>query len=343
MTDLRPWSPGRSSVSSSELLDLIEPGITSFHSHDPRRVMDGTAVTSALADLAARPGVTVGTLSDVYHRRATTGVRVDVDVDLVGACLLADSLTQAGIPASFFLLHTAGYAGWQQPHGWERHVCMAPAYEALAAAGEVGVHLDPWGLVDTHAVDGPAAVADELSWLRSLGLQIEGVSAHNAAPVHDRENFEVFREWQIDSPQLVRERSHPLPVGALSARDLGLTWCAGRPEAGRGPNASTWLSTPPPADPLRSEAWLWHQLHSGEYCHWRDDVDIWLLGDDRWAVSDRPRDRWLFDVPWCDVVALLDTRSADEARTESTIVSLHPLYIGWPNRSELRSEVTCLT
>lgn len=335
MSELEPWIAHPSSISAIDLFALVETSIRSFHDSHPSELFASARLLDVLAEIAALPGMTAGTVDDAYRGSANAAIRLDVDVDLLGACLFARALETARQRASFFVLPTAGYAGWRQPDGWHRHTCVAPAYLALQQAGEVGLHLDPWGLIDNHRIDGVAAVADELSWLRSLGVRVNGVSSHNAAPVHGRENVEVFAEWQLEPPVTGRARSTPLPAGALSAADLGLAWCAGRPAAGGGPQTADWLSTSIPADPLRSETWLWHQIHSGQYCRWRDDVDIWLLGNDRWAVSDRRRDSWHFNISSAAVVSLLASRTAEAVATEVVAITLHPLYIGWDDRPPL--------
>lgn len=326
-----PYDVAASTITRESLMDLVSDGCEAFRSQATFGAMDLGHLVRCLDELSSLPATRLGTVGQVADRTANTAIRVDVDMDLPHAVALSTALRAASIPATFYLLHTAGYYGWVQGSRFERHATVADDYRRLAACGEIGLHLDPFGLFETHDIDGLAAVRTELDWLRSLGIAIDGVSAHNAAPVHGRENFEVFSDWVLDAPDGFASNVEAL-VGQLDATELGITYLAGSPLPGHGgESALLYLAESAPSATLQDETWMRSYLHDMPYCRWGDDVRVWLIGDDRWIISaDSPGTDplasapvWDFDVDW----ATVRSRLRDRAAEQSAVVTLHPIYI----------------
>ena len=49
---------------------------------------------------------------------------------------------------------------------------------------EIGLHIDPLGVLCEHGVDGVEAMRTELAWIRSHGASVSGVVAHNSAAAY---------------------------------------------------------------------------------------------------------------------------------------------------------------
>ena len=320
------YDVAESTISYEALRGLVTDGCQAFRSQATFGAMDLERIVACIDDLRSMPSARLATVGAVASMTANTAVRVDVDMDLPHAVALGEALSARSIPATFYLLHTAGYYGWVQVGRFERHEIVAADYLRLAACGEVGLHLDPFGLYETHGLDGLAAVRVELDWLRSLGIELDGVSAHNAAPVHGRENFEVFDDWAFDPIDGFEPQVEPL-VGQLNAAQLGVAYLAGSPTAGSGGTAArAYLTESTPGATLQDEAWMRTYLHDAPYCRWGDDVRVWLIGDDRWIISSDSLDGepvWEFDVDWATVRTCIAARTADQ----SVIVTVHPIYI----------------
>lgn len=274
--------------------------------------MDGPALIECLGELVAHTGQT----SLLTGR--DSALRVDIDTDIGAAGQLADALDAAGFTAQWFLLHTAGYWCWSLDGVVERHECMADDYRRLDRCGSVGLHVDPFGIAADQSHpdhdDAAGAMLRELNWLRSLNIDVTAISAHNAAPLHGGENYELFREWHHGS-------THPL-AGTIVAADHGLTRCSGNPSGTAHPDAAAFLDQAMPDDPLRDEQWMRRYLHQGGWTRWRVDQNIWLIGDDRWVLSRPSDDTWMFDRSWSDLIAQID-------RSGSISVTVHPIYTRW--------------
>lgn len=319
----------RSIVSSTatveEVFTLLRPSIEAFRASAPLGISSPGALSEIVSDLRSWAVSTrrrIGTLSELAAGEVSVAVRVDVDMAIEDSPTLADTVL-GEVAATWSILHTAGYAGYYAEGSWYRHVALASLYQALAEHGEIALHVDPFGWVAVTQLDPRVAIVSELGWLRDAVGPVRGVSAHDAAPVHRAENFEIFRQWTLDVAGVERDEAYAAVAGSLDAVEAGIEWCAGAPRPGPGgASALDYLGAAPPW-PLQSEDWMRTYLHDGPYCRWFDGCDVWLIGSDRWVVSDRVNDHYHHAVSWEIVRGVLDGLDV----SVPVSVCIHPVYV----------------
>lgn len=130
---------------------------------------------------------------DCPQSRVRLSIRHDVDGDIVAAIKQAEIEAELNIPTSWYLLHTAPYYGFFKNDIFYRNECLGHYYLYLQDLGhEVGIHTDPLKIYQDVKIDGAQALVEELKWLRSLGLNINGTVAHNSKGVYGASNNEIF-------------------------------------------------------------------------------------------------------------------------------------------------------
>lgn len=167
---------------------------------------------AAFLDRLVEAGVAVvqlRTLQTADRARAVVSLRHDVDLSLASALELARLEHERGLPATYFVLHTAPY--WH--HGPELAAALRRLQDAYGH--EVGFHNDLLSLRERGADPGEVLAA-ELGWLRAEGIAVTGSAAHGSRLSHERgfSNAQVFAE--------VDER------GPLRMADFGLEYEAYR-------------------------------------------------------------------------------------------------------------------
>jgi hypothetical protein len=257
------------------------------------------------------------------------GLRHDVDTDPFTALRAARALAQRGICGSFYLLHTSPYYGDFLDGVFVRNPHVVDWVRALIVAGcELGVHNDAFGVCKYYERDGADALCQEIAWLRSQGARILGTTAHNSAPVHGAENFEVFKERLLWARKAELPNGELLPLGELSESEMGLTYEGSfaipktRPDPER---IGAFLTDDKEMD-IRSEPWMRRYLVDNPLCDWSIDLQIWLLGKDIWTAAGRLDGREIFEweIGLDRVVSMIRETPVG---TRSVIV-LHPCYIG---------------
>lgn len=250
-------------------------------------------------------------------------LRHDVDADPVTAVRMARLLARRGIGATFYLLHTAIYYGQFFGSLFIRHRELPRWIEQMLVAGcELGVHNDALGAHQRLGVDGPAALVQEIEWLRGQGATIRGTAGHNSAPVYQAENSEIFRGrvlWNTDDA--VRGR---LPLGVLDEGALGLTYegtFAARRRTTSG--ASAFAGDRASAD-IRSPSWMKAYLCENPCCDWQVDMQVWVVGQNRWVAGGRVGGQVYFR----DGLTLTDLRTVmdDLPGGARCLFVLHPEY-----------------
>lgn len=207
-----------------------------WYAYGPDQRIGGAAkpIAGSLHDFASLlhalnrlPRVRFVTHRELLGEKCPPGVvrvalRHDVDTDIVAGIEQARIEHELGIPATWLVLHTAPYYGAIDPGTGEfrRHDAMAPIYKEFQTLGhEVSLHTDPLGLYQLHGIDGSEALSVELAWLRSLGLNIFGTTAHNHRPTYGAENYEVFTD--VVSPAAAAQPLHAKEVELIGAKGPG--------------------------------------------------------------------------------------------------------------------------
>ena len=158
-----------------------------------------------IARLVRRPGVEFVNHVDLLAEpcppdRIRVGIRHDVDTDIDAGLVQAEIEHAYGVVANWVILHTAWYYGTMEDGVFHRNEAMADVYRRFQDLGhEVSLHTDPLLLYQDYGVDGAEAVVTELAWLRSLGLDVRGTTAHNHRPRYGAVNYEVFKGYAAPS------------------------------------------------------------------------------------------------------------------------------------------------
>jgi len=262
--------------------------------------------------------------------RVLVGLRHDVDDDVWTALRCARRLASIGMPGSFYLLHTSHYYGRFTDRRFLRHRGLTSILRELLVAGcEVGLHNDALGVYYRFGFDGLQAVQTELDWLRQQGLQVLGTTAHNSAPVHGAENFEVFRGLAFaDRGECVRD-GRTVPLQGLVPQALGLMYEGNfpRPRPGADPAVLERFLAPPAPDAIRSRQWLESYFCRNPTFDRDYDASVWLLAADAWMIAthgQQPTLLWPVDLD--RVLEFLD-RCAPDSRV---IFNIHPEYLFEP-------------
>jgi len=255
----------------------------------------------------------------------TVSLRHDIDADPVTAVRMARLLARDGICGSFYLLHTALYYGRFFGTLFVRHRELRPWVDQFLVAGcELGLHNDALGAHEHLGVDGPAAMVQEIEWLRSRGATIRGTAGHNSAPVFGAENLEVFRNrvlWAKDT--------HPrnaLPLGVLEESALGLEYegTFAMPKAQPDAEQANAFAADRAGANIRTPEWMKTYLTDNPCLDWSVDMQVWMVGQGHWVAGGRIhgepyfRDRLtLEDLP---------TMINDLPRASRCLFVLHPEY-----------------
>jgi hypothetical protein len=150
-------------------------------------------------------------LREFAQGRGDLALRHDVDSRLESALEVARSEHERGLPATYFVLHTAPY--WQRPDLLER------LRELQSLGHEIGFHNDLVTLERLHGVDIEAYARRELARLREGGIEIVGAAAHGS-PWCQRLGFHnnyAFAGWDEPVPGFpgttVRRKLDPAALG----------------------------------------------------------------------------------------------------------------------------------
>ncbi|MFL5245288.1 MAG: methyltransferase domain-containing protein [Gemmataceae bacterium] len=318
----------------ADVLNMVNTGCAYFSESGLDLANDLGYFRSILASIAELKTIRPGTVAQLADGASSVNlaIRTDVDMDLPAALRMAQIAGQQQFPISMYLLHTAAYYGYFADGIFHRHEHNGALYRQLQDDGaEIGLHIDPYAIYLEQGVDGAQAIKTELAWLRSLGLNISGTSAHNAAPVYGAENFEIFKGRSIRRGDWFNRHFVYLPLGILDEAELGLDYdaaCPGPANPGQPVNdADPYLTHLPDGDFLRQYEWLRSYLVDNCYCRWGHTYNIWLLGKDMWAIAGHPANGetvFHFDVPWSMVNEFLAGIGAEE----KVLITLHPIYLG---------------
>ncbi len=162
-------------------------------------------------------------------------IRHDIDGDIVAALEMARIENELGIPTSHYLLHTASYYMQRRFGRFRRHEAMGTVYREIESLGhEVGLHADGITVYQAYETDGAAAIIEEVNWLRSLGITIEGTVAHGSKAAFGAENYELFMgrfrgqakvEYDpADSPEVLEHNGTLAMLRVVDEAPIGLTY-----------------------------------------------------------------------------------------------------------------------
>ncbi|MCA9290980.1 MAG: hypothetical protein KDA25_07620 [Phycisphaerales bacterium] len=264
--------------------------------------------------------------------RRHSALRHDIDADPIAAVRCSRHLARLGVAGSFYLLHTAPYYGDVHDGVFVRNPAVIDWVRAMIVAGsEIGLHIDPFGLMRDHGMDGVEAVKAEIHWLRTQTANVTGTVSHNSAAVNGgAENYEVFARHVLLRRKVRRPDRTVLPLGVLQMSSLGLDYegtCARPHERPDRAAALAFLQETSPGG-VRDAAWMRRYLVDNPACGWDVECQCWLIGRDEWVVGGRPRGEALFESSvsggrMLELVRGLPARSR-------TLFVVHPEYVRLP-------------
>ncbi len=110
-------------------------------------------------------------------------IRHDVDVDIQNAIRMANFEASIGVPATYYILHSAKY--YRTKDDIHHNDTILPYIELLQCLGhEVAWHNNLLTLQIVYAISPKEYLAEELQWLRSNGINIYGTVAHGDPLCH---------------------------------------------------------------------------------------------------------------------------------------------------------------
>jgi hypothetical protein len=135
----------------------------------------------ALADRDRFRVVALRDFAGAPRDRVLVGLRHDVEERIASALQVAELEHRHGLPATYFILHTARYYGRV---GWRRaghRESLLPKLQRLQQLGhEVGWHNDLVTLQCVHDVEPREYLQRELAWLRGHGIDVRGSASHGS-------------------------------------------------------------------------------------------------------------------------------------------------------------------
>lgn len=282
-------------------------------------------------ELAGLPDVDFAPLSLAMNNPSTASRRIilrhDIDADPIAGLRAARYLARHGLAGSFYLLHTALYYGEFVDGLFLRQAVLSEWIEEfIVAGGELGLHNDALGAFLNHGVDGGSAVRTELQWMREQGANVQGTVAHNSAPSHGAENYEIFKGHVLWDREVRAPDGRQLALGTLDPVELGLgyegTW--GVPHAEVDVVAAEAFTRRKVTD-VRDEAWMREYLVENPICRWAVDGQFWLIGRDKWVAAGCIDDEPFFEFD-ADGRRVIEMIGALPGGVRAVIV-VHPEYV----------------
>ncbi len=152
-------------------------------------------------------------------------LRHDIDDDLCGCILLAQHEREVGAKASYFVLHSdVDYYGCFDESKIFQRIAVADDYiwRIHELGGNIGLHIDPLGIIGKHGVDGIMAMVSELMRFRALGLPCNSVCSHNSASAYNAMNHDVFAGYNVSGQTEVETPTRRVRLGVVDAASVGV-------------------------------------------------------------------------------------------------------------------------
>ncbi|CAN1593494.1 hypothetical protein MCEME20_00216 [Candidatus Pelagibacterales bacterium] len=270
-------------------------------------------------------------LQEQPNNQLTVSLRHDVDVHPPTALSMAKIYASYSVPASFYFLHSASYYMQIKDNLIYRNPELENWLTKIALYGcEVGLHNDSLYLANKLRVSAFDILSEELRYLRGMGLTIDGTSAHNSFPSHGAENFEVFKELQTfvadfySKEQLskITTLRSKYQISTVSMCDLGLKYEANFPISPKHRsknNIEFFLSC---STGILDKQWMDIYLNHHPSLERSYGADIWIMGKNKWVISDRDIN---FYNHGCEIRHVKDYLQLPK-KAKKLIITLHPEY-----------------
>jgi hypothetical protein len=178
--------------------------------------------------MAAEANIDFVPLKDfaAYRRpdRVAIGLRHDVDADIASAMKMARMEWEMNIPATYFVLHTAGYYGRMTRGGIVRRRGFLEKLRRIQDewGHEIGFHNDLVTLQHVYKAGSREFLRSELEWLRANGMRIAGTAAHGSffCRLLQYHNASFFKDFAGEDFVAINGEKRQIEKGYLREFDL---------------------------------------------------------------------------------------------------------------------------
>tara|TARA_B100000029_G_C17594426_1_gene963599 strand:- start:2755 stop:3732 length:978 start_codon:yes stop_codon:yes gene_type:complete len=183
-----------------------------------------------IESLCSVPDITVVHLSNLMKpqlsQQKVVSIRHDVDSDIHTAMKMSEIERKAGIGASYYFLPSAPYYRIRSRGEFLRSSLLGSYIKRIQKnGGEIGIHIDCLGDSLKYNLEPAKSLADELSWLRSLGATVIGCASHASYYVYGAANFEVIEGYAIENREQFTDRNgKSVKLGTEKMGDHGLQY-----------------------------------------------------------------------------------------------------------------------
>jgi hypothetical protein len=275
---------------------------------------------------------TMRNLQSQPNDQLTVSIRHDVDAHPPTALAMAKIYASYSLPTSFYFLHSAAYYIQISENKIYRNPEIENWCTKIALYGcEVGLHNDVLFLANKLKIPAFDILSEELSFLRGIGLTIDGTVAHNSFPVHGAENFEVFKELQTfeskfytkDQIRKIEKIRSKYEISTVNMNDLGLNYEGNFPKTPDYRSQDDFENFCFSKDTgLSNKNWMNIYLNHHPSIERDYGADIWLIGKNLWIISDRQLRFYKHGCGIKDVKEYLELQN----KSSKLVVTIHPEY-----------------
>jgi hypothetical protein len=181
-----------------------------------------------MLDILSQPKFKVLPINDMRktsdESKVIVGMRHDVDFNPFKALEMAELEMRSGIRATYYFLATAEYYGSIDEKKLVRSPGIDVLFKKIAATGaEIGIHNDLLSVMIIHKMDPWQFNKEELSFYKSLGIQIRGTASHGSQLAKlTVPNYQIFSDYaKSDS---VRYEGKAYTIGNHSLKEYGFKY-----------------------------------------------------------------------------------------------------------------------
>lgn len=243
-------------------------------------------------------------------------LRHDIDDDLCGCVLLARHERDVGAIGSYFVLHSeVMYYGRFTEDGVFCRFSAADDYirRIHQLGGDVGLHIDPLGIIGKHGVDGVMAMVAELVRFRAMGLPCNSVCSHNSVSGYNAMNHDVFVGANVSGQTHVELPSRWIPLGTVEPASVGVDLLC---------DFFRTTRTQPVAPKRSSYGYLIDRAPTFEFDY---DLSISAVIGRRWELGGpQAMGMSCLQVDGLDLTQVL----SQVRRGSKVVLNIHPMYFG---------------
>jgi hypothetical protein len=244
--------------------------------------------------------------------------RSDVDIGIWSIEKYAKLLNNLNIQCDFYILITAiYYSNYLRNNHFEINPYVLPMLKEIQNLNHnIGIHTD---FFKFRKLDlGIEFFLSQLNYLRNSKILINSTSAHNSAYSESFENFFIFEE--MDTNFLSKD----IKNASISMLKNSLSFEANYPKVHKflDKNKKSSYFSYKTDDPIRNKKWVENQFLYHPYFSSRYQLDIWLVGNDKWFIADREVNKVYYPINKFEILDYLKKKKKYKA-----VINIHTDYI----------------